>query len=327
MTSIAVLNYLSDPDLDVELADLSYAGLLGWPDQHPITASMVCSLLRPNGMTATTLALHRDEQRMLLGAAAVCWPATLDAPGRLWGPIVHPHARGNGIGRALLSSIVQIIATRPGTQVTTASIPDMRAAGWLLFEEAGWQRCSSSNLLTRALPAADLAPVMPVVTVRTVRPGEYLDRELADLYTASVPYAGHVAARDTYTRWTTDPRYTPDGLLLVDGERGLLGAAMVYSAQSDNADGPIEASIADFLVRLDLDDTSMAAVRTALIDAALRAATAMGAQAVRTLAACPHLTEAMLAAGFRLADHTRYYAPPAIVDTTVERFGTLAPVR
>jgi len=44
-------------------------------------------------MTASTLILMRDHDQSLLAAAALGCPVTVDAPGRLWGPIVHPDAR------------------------------------------------------------------------------------------------------------------------------------------------------------------------------------------------------------------------------------------
>ena len=48
MTSISVVDYRSTPDLDADLADLTYAAVHGWPDQRPVTAALVRSWLRPD---------------------------------------------------------------------------------------------------------------------------------------------------------------------------------------------------------------------------------------------------------------------------------------
>ena len=99
MLTITVEDYRPSPALDEELASLGSTAIHGWPDQAPVDASLARAMLRPAGMTATTLALHRDADGRLLGGAAVRWPATLDAAGRLWGPIVHPDAARQGLGR------------------------------------------------------------------------------------------------------------------------------------------------------------------------------------------------------------------------------------
>ena len=65
----------------------------------------------------------------MLAAAALRWPATLDAPGRLWGPIVHPDTRGRGIGQVLMQTVGDLIAAHPGVTFITTEIPESRTAG------------------------------------------------------------------------------------------------------------------------------------------------------------------------------------------------------
>ena len=178
-------------------------------------------------LTATTLALHRDDDGRLVAAAALRWPVTPEATAHLWGPLVHPSARRGGLGSTLLSALVEVVAARPGVRVTTVEIPETRKAGWALYERAGWHGSGTACLLQRPLPAHGQPPPA-TVPVRTVRVGEYIAPALADLYAAVRPHEGHPTARDTYSRWTADARYTPDGLLLAEGPVGLLGAALVY---------------------------------------------------------------------------------------------------
>ena len=113
MTSMLVLDYRPDAALDTDLADLCYAALFGWPDQRPVTPALVRAWLRPAGTTATTLALHRGHEGRLLGAAAVCWPATPDPPvgcGVRWCTRTRS---GGGVGSALLGALLDEVVPPP----------------------------------------------------------------------------------------------------------------------------------------------------------------------------------------------------------------------
>jgi GNAT superfamily N-acetyltransferase len=336
MTSIDVVDYRSSACLDAELADLCYAVVRGWPDQRPTTASLVRSWLRPKGLTATTLALHHDADGRLDGAAALRWPGTSEATAHLWGPIVHPSTRRVGLGSALLSALVAVVAARPGVRVTTVAIPETRKAGWALYENAGWRWSGGACLLQRALPAD--TPPSTAVPVRTIRAGEYIAPALARLCADARPHVAYATARDTYSWWTADDRYKPDGLLLAEDASGLLGAALVYplrhgcAAQANGfdvgdddvgdddeghgedepaEDEPAEAQLADLITSTRLDDTVAARVTAALVGAFLRAGTGMGATVARAEAEDPGLADALLATGFEVADHVRYYTRPA----------------
>jgi GNAT superfamily N-acetyltransferase len=323
MIIVTVGSYRPDPDVDADLADLCFAAIQGWPDQSPVSPEMVRSVLRPAGMTATSLIVHRDEQGTMLAAAALCWPATLDTTACLWGPIVHPRARGSGIGRALLDTVADVMATRPGVRVTTAQIPQARTEGWSLFEHAGWSRAGTSTLLKRELPAEDAAcaemSAPAEVSVRTVRTGEYLDQALATLFAAARPQLGFAAARDTYARWTADARYTPDGLLLAVDDDRLLGAAIVYPTTHELPGAPAEAQLTDLLTDQTLDPPRLNTVQSALVAAALRVGAEMGAAVARAVVACPYLAATLVAAGFQVADTIRYYTPPS--DRHADRTG------
>lgn len=313
MIPFTVTDYRSDPALDVELAELVYRSIQGWSDQRPITAALVRSLLRPAGMTATTLVLHRGEDGRLLGAGALRWPATLDAAGRTWGPIVLPEERGRGIGRGILRAMQGVLAEHPGTRMITSEIPGARTIGWSLYESAGWQDFGVSRLFTRELPSdgAAMPPLVPGVPVRSARQGEYLDQALAGLFAEVNPQLGYATARDTFARWSADTRYTPDGLLLSEGPHGLQGAALIYPLSNPALGEPAEAFIADVLTCPKLDPEAAAAVRAALVAAALRAGAAAGATVARAVVACPFLAATLEAAGFRVADEIRYYSAPS----------------
>lgn len=56
MLTITLEDYLPSAALDEELAALGYSAIQGWPDQAPVDASLARAMLRPSGMTATTLA-------------------------------------------------------------------------------------------------------------------------------------------------------------------------------------------------------------------------------------------------------------------------------
>jgi GNAT superfamily N-acetyltransferase len=308
MPSIDVVDYRPEFDLDNDLAELGYAALHGWPDQRPVTAALVRSLLRALGTTASTLALHRNTDGRLLAAAAIRWPASLEGIGRLWGPLVHPAARGGGLGAALLETVGHLIAARPGVRVQSAEIPAQRIGGWTLFERAGWQPAGSSTLWRLPLPSRGRGPT--IVVVRPVRAGEYPDQHLAALFAAARPELGYGMARDTYTRWSADERYTSEGLLLAETAEGLLGAVLVYPLTQPGGPEPAEALLADVLVHTRLEGGAAAAVRAALVDGAIRVSETAGATVVRAIVEDPDLMATLKDAGFQLVDEIRYYSPP-----------------
>ena len=319
-TAITVVDYRPAPDLDAELADLAYAAVHGWPDQRPYTAAFLRSRLRPLGMTATTLVLGREPDGRLVAAAALRWPATLEDTGRLFGPVVHPDARRAGVGRDMLATVIDVIAARPGVRVTTIAVPELRTVGWSLFESAGWTPVRISVLLQRDLPAEILLTTVPV---RAPHPGEYLDPAITALVASARPELGYAAARDTLAQWRDDTRYTPDGLLLVDGPDGLVGAALVYPlahAEIDEPPGlrvsagaagePPEARLEELLIARHLDAELATQVRAALVAAALHVGAAAGAKVARAVVHEPDLAATLQAAGFEVVDRIRYYNPP-----------------
>jgi GNAT superfamily N-acetyltransferase len=303
--TVLIEDYRSTPDLDAQLAELGYAAIHGWPDQRPLTPAIVRSLLRPGGMTATTLALSRDRNGRLLGAAALRWPATLSASGRLWGPIVHPTAQRMGVGRELLDTLVAVLVSRPGFQFTTTEIPESRAAGWVLFEQLGWRKDTPSTLLSRPLPAG--IPVTTAVPVRAVRPREYVDAALAQLFARARPHLCPSIARDTFARWSADARYTPDGLLLAGEIEHLSGAVLVYPSRHDGTDEPGEALLSDVLIDSRLDPSDAADVRTALVSSALQMADGTGAAVARVVVDSPELRGTLQSMGFVEVDRIRHY--------------------
>ena len=330
MTAIDLVDYWPNAGLDAELAELCYAALRGATDQRPVTPALVRAWLRQTGLTATTLAVHRDPQGRLRGAAAICWPGAPESAGRLWGPFVHPEVRGTGVGTALFDKLDEVIRTRPGVRMATVAIPETRAGGWGLYERAGWQALGKASFLQRILPgsveALPPAPSWDGVLVRTIRTGEYLDPAIASLVTGARPAVTFANARDTLTRWTTDERYRPDGLLLAEsrgpgptdpaalgtGEPNdrLLGAALVYRLHQPNSDEPIEARLADLLVAAHLEPFTAGVVRAALVDAVVRVGVLLGAAVARAVVESEDVTQALLGAGFEVGDQIRYYTRP-----------------
>jgi hypothetical protein len=198
------------------------------------------------------------------------------------------------------------MAARPGIRVISCEIPETRKAGWAMYERAGWHNASTASLLTRPLPAPARLPGS--VAVRTMRPGEYLDPALAELFAAARPELGYATARDTYTRWSADERYDPDGLLLVDGDDGLRGAAVVYLVTHNKYGQPHEAALADLIVSTALPAAAAADVRDALVGAVLDVGAALGAALARAVVSDVDLIDTLHAAGFDTVEQMRYYS-------------------
>jgi GNAT superfamily N-acetyltransferase len=306
--TVSIEDYRSTPDLDAQLAELGYAAVVGWPDQRPISGPGMHSYLKPTSMTATTLALGRDENGQLLGCAALRWPATLDDAGLLWGPMVRPSARGRGLGRQLLEQLDGVIAGRPGIRVITAEIPESRSEGWTLFESLGWRAEHKSSLMARPLPANQPAPTG--VRVRPAQQGEYLDTVLATLYAATHADASAAVARDTFRRWNGDPHYRPERLLLAEGPDGAVGAALVLPYEHAGPNEPPEARIIDLLTSNRLEPPVADQVRSALVAAALGLADQSGAKIARMVAGQPELERVRQRAGFEPIEQFRHYASP-----------------
>jgi ribosomal protein S18 acetylase RimI-like enzyme len=305
---ITAVDYRPAPELDAELAELAYAAVHGWPDQRPYTAAFLRSGLKARGMTATTLVLARDGRDRLIGAAALRWPATLEDTGQLFGPVVHPDARGARLGQDMLAVVTEVISSRPGVRFTTIAVPESRTVGCSLFERAGWTAVRSSMMLQRELPAEIL---LTTVAVRAPQPGEYLDPAIATLVAAARPGLGYATARDTLAEWRADERYTADGLLLVDGPDGLIGAGLVYPLAHPGIGEPAEARLEEVLVAQGLDVEAATQVRAALVAAALHVGAAAGALVARAIVDDSDLIATLQGAGFVVVDRIRYYCPPA----------------
>jgi GNAT superfamily N-acetyltransferase len=241
MLTISVEDHRPTAELDEEIARLGYTALQGWPDHTPVDTALVRSMLRPAGMTASTLVVQRDGDGAMVGFAAVRWPATLDEPGRFWGPVVSPEWRGRGVGQAIMQATVDLLGSHAGVRLRTTDIPESRAGGYLIFERAGWRLDARATLLERDLThlPGELTGAASAVSVRTIRSGDYVAPQLAALAAVNHPELGMAAARDTFARWTADARYRPDGLLLAEAGDRLIGAAMVYATRPLAAEPPL----------------------------------------------------------------------------------------
>ncbi len=181
-------------------------------------------------------------------------------------------------------------------------------AGWELFEKLGWRKDTPSTLLSRPLPAGLAIPT--TVPVRAVRPREYVDAALAQLFALARPHLCPSIARDTFARWSADARYTAEGLLLACEPDNLAGAALVYPSRHDTPDEPAEALLSDVLIDSRLDPSSAAEVRTALVASALKMADGSGAAVARAVVDNPELRSTLQSMGFAEVDRIRHYVSP-----------------
>jgi hypothetical protein len=178
-----------------------------------------------------------------------------------------------------------------------------------LFDRAGWSLSGGAYLLRRSLDGG--VPVPVTVPVRGMERGEYLDPSLSALFAAARPHLGHAMARDTYSRWSADVRFTPDGLLLAEGPSGLVGAALVYPIRHDTTVEAPEALLADLITLRQLDAGAAHNVRTSLIAAALAAGARAGATVARAVVDDPEVVHTLTIAGFDIVDRVRYYTAPS----------------
>lgn len=293
----------ADPHLDDDLARLAYQTVAGWPDQRPITATLVRSRLRtPGAAPLTMLALHQTDDGQLVGAAALRHPGGGDGSrGRLWGPLVHPGQQQRGIGRALLAALPADVPC------TTAEIPATRAHGAAFYATAGWKPTHHYQLLKRTLPLP--AVTCPGVDI-TPHDGRDLTGELARLYGQNRPHHTAATAQATYERWTRDERFTYRNLWTATRDGALIGAALVYPLPHDAPGEPFEALLADLLI--DRSDTDADALRCGLTTAALNAAQDAGAAVARCVAEpCmdPHHV-LVRQLDFSIVDHLVIYTSP-----------------
>ena len=115
-----------------------------------------------------------------------------------------------------------------------------------------------------------------------------------------------------HARMSLDERYSRDGLLIVEAPDGLLGAACVYPLRHLGDPEPVEANLDEIYVHGGLDAATAAAVRAALVNGFVTAAGTLGADVARCTVDDPALIDALLRAGFKVADDVRYYAPPRV---------------
>jgi GNAT superfamily N-acetyltransferase len=308
-------DYRPGSGLDEELAALGYACIHGWPDQRPITASLVRSRLAPHPATAlsghgatddvldvqsTVLITGRSAIGQLVAAVALR-PHTSASPGRLWGPIVHPDHQSQGLGRHLLDRLQPHLDRSPRLSLSTAEIPESRTRAATFFTSAGWTPSRTLLLFKGPLPPPAIpAETNPIVlgwgTVTLSHLGPEHEPGLGDLYKQCYPQTSMSVADATYVRWSSDERFTPDCTLTIENAGRLLAAVLVYpltptpptrAAFSDGSDGsgePAEALVADVLTDRSLRKrVARDLVRPLLRTALACAAECHGARGARAL--------------------------------------------
>lgn len=299
---IIVEPYHPGTDLDTELAVLGYASIAGWPDQRPITDSLLRSRLRPIGHARpTVLATHRDPAGRLTGAAALRWSGYPGTPGRLWGPLVPPVHHRRGLGRALLAALSEHLNASPD-MILTAEIPGRRAAAAAFFLAAGWKPARGSALFKHHLHLPSPATPPAGVRVRCPAPNADLAAALAALAEAADP--GSPAAGDTFARWSADERFSTDGLALADDGGRLIGAALAYPLAHRSPNEPAEVLLADLIMDPESDDPLL---QTALITTVLNTAAAnVGATVARAVTSDQELADQLTRMRFDRVDDLHY---------------------
>ncbi|WP_180931199.1 GNAT family N-acetyltransferase [Streptomyces sp. AJS327] len=273
------------PQLDVELAQLGYACVHGWPDQRPITPALVRSRLAAPALAPPTLVVTiRTHQGELAAAAALRHPASPTATARLWGPLVHPTHQRHGLGHSLLNALTPHLPP-PGTRVTTAEIPQERTAATAFLTTRGWTADHGAVLLKAPLPLPAI-PHPPDAIIRPARPGEDLTR-IDALHAAARP--GDPNATGAGVRWAADERFDPPCLTLAEADGRLLAAALVYPlAHTQPHAEPAEALLGDLLLHPQTHHRPAIALHTAR--RALEAAHQAGAHIVRAIVPEPDTT-------------------------------------
>ena len=306
----------SPSQLDTELARLAYQCIRTWPDQRPVSASLVEARLTPHRPDVPTmLAVIRDSSGRLAGAAALRPGAGPSDRTRLWGPLVHPDHQRRGHGTDLLKALLPHLPA--GTALTSAEVPAEREAATGFFAHAHWQLLGDAALFKLPLDTPLPLDQLPDgFTVRSARHGEDLAAPLEDLFAACRPHLGAEAAAGAFDRWSGDRRYRTSCLVLLESGTALRGAALAYPLAHPDDDEPPEALLADLLVGPGLDETAAAAVRDHLAAEALNQARVRGGRMARAVVpendtatrACLHRL------GFATTASLLYFAPPTTAE-------------
>jgi len=275
--NITVVPYAPSTTLDIELARLAYTCIQSWPDQRPVSASLVAARLQPHSPgTPTMLAVSRDDNGRLTAAAALRPGAGPGDRTRLWGPLVQPERQRQGLGTALLAALQPHVPA--GVALTSAEVPAQRTAATAFFASADWHLLADAALFKKDLDTPlPLGPIPRGFTVRPARHLEDLSAPLEKLFAACRPHQGPEAAAGAFARWSGDRRYRINCLMLLEDRTGALrAAALAYPLAHADTDEQPEALLADLLVHPDLADRDAAAVRDALAARALNQARERG---------------------------------------------------
>ncbi|MFD6334848.1 GNAT family N-acetyltransferase [Streptomyces niveus] len=268
-----------------ELAALAQRCVTGFSDDRPVSASLVRSRLT-NALTgaAPVLAVAGNGQEMT-GWCAVRRPESGERRARLWGPVVAPAFRRNGLGTRLLETVVDA-AVWP---LVTTDVPADRAGAGAFFARSGWDALETVTVLhgdpgDRGFEA---------ITADGV-PDADTDAYVA---AAAVRHAHHdpVFARATLRRWQGDARFRPGNLLLDPASGSLL------LALSQRNEASSELLLAEVW-------STTAEVRRALISAAH---TSAAAQRLMTVRAVTRQDPAdFVACGMRVTGRCRTFTLP-----------------
>ena len=203
--SWTVTSTILEPLTLTEMAQVAAAAIRGYSDDRPVDSRLVRSrLFRPSDHAEPVVYLARDRATHLVGWTALRPRDHHESHARLWGPVVALNHRNQGIGTALLSSVLNHQGT---AGVVTTDVPHDRPGATKFFQNQGWASLEDRAVLRLAHSGMNTAAVRPNLN-NAVFSGDH--SELDDFIGRSATAHGAIApslASTVLARWEQDHRF------------------------------------------------------------------------------------------------------------------------